>query len=263
MDLGLAGRTAIVTGASRGIGFATALRLAAEGASIGICAREPAQLDAAVERLRQAGAKAIGVVADTTDPEARGAFVSKVADTLGPPQILVNNAGTHVRATVDDMTDEQLRRQLEDKVFGFFGMIRAVLPYMRRAGGGRIVNVIGQAVRHPHPDRLPSGITNAAAQAMSKAVADAVARENIRVNTVCPQYVETEIISAMIKKEMGERGVTREEAAAGFTRANVLGRLGQPDEIADLIAFMVSDRADFVTGSSVSIDGGYARYVFG
>jgi NAD(P)-dependent dehydrogenase (short-subunit alcohol dehydrogenase family) len=263
MDLGLAGKTAIVTGASRGIGFATAQRLAAEGAAVGICGRDATRLDAAVERLRRGGAKAIGVVADTTQPDARDAFVAKVADALGPPQILVNNAGTHVRATVDDMTEEQLRRQLEDKVFGFFGMIRAVLPHMRRRGGGRIVNVIGQAVRHPHPDRLPSGITNAAAQAMSKAVADAVAHENIRVNAVCPQYVETEIISAMIQKEMRERGVTREEAAAGFTRANVLGRLGQPEEIADLIAWTVSDRADFVTGSSISIDGGYARYVFG
>jgi NAD(P)-dependent dehydrogenase (short-subunit alcohol dehydrogenase family) len=263
MDLGLAGKTAIVTGASRGIGFATAQRLAAEGAAVAICARDPERLEAAVQRLRQTGAKAVGVVADTTKPEQREALVSAVVDKLGPPDILVNNAGTHVRATVDDMSDDQLRRQLEDKVFGFFGMIRAVLPHMRRLGGGRIVNVIGQAVRHPHPDRLPSGITNAAAQAMSKAVADAVARENIRVNTVCPQYIETEIVSGMIKKEMRERGVTRDEAAAGFTRANVLGRLGQPGEIADLIAWVASDRADFVTGSSISIDGGYARYVFG
>lgn len=263
MDLGLAGKTAIVTGGSRGIGFATAQRLAAEGAAVGICGRDPVRLEAAVGRLRQSSAKVVGIVADTTKSEQREAFVAALADQLGPPQILVNNAGTHVRATVDDMTDDQLRRQLEDKVFGFFGMIRAVLPHMRRLGSGRIVNIIGQAVRHPHPDRLPSGITNAAAQAMSKAVADAVARENIRVNTVCPQYVETEIISTMINKEMRERGVTREEAAAGFTRANVLGRLGQPEEIADLIAWVASDRADFVTGSSISIDGGYGRYVFG
>lgn len=263
MDLGLAGRTAIVTGASRGIGFSTAQRLAKEGAVVAICARDAGRLEDAVARLKRDGANAIGVVADTTNAAHREAFVAAVADRLGPPEILVNNAGTHVRATVYDMTDDQLRRQLEDKVFGFFGMIRAVLPHMRRNGSGRIVNVIGQAVRHPHPDRLPSGITNAAAQAMSKAVADAVARDNIRVNTICPQYVETEIISRMIAKEMRERGVTRDEAAAGFTRSNVLGRLGQPEEIADLIAWAVSDRANFVTGSSISIDGGYARYVFG
>lgn len=263
MDLGLAGKTALITGASRGIGFATAARLAAEGAAVAICSRDAAQIEAAAERLRSVGAKAMGFAADTTSAASRDAFVAAVVDRFGPPHILVNNAGTHVRATVDDMTEEQLQRQLNDKLFGFFGMIRAVLPHMRARGDGRIVNVIGQAVRHPHPDRLPSGITNAAAQAMSKAVADAVARENIRVNTVCPQYVETEIISATIAKEMQERSVDRAEAMAGFTRANVLGRLGQPEEIADLIAWAVSDRAGFVTGSSVSIDGGYARYVFG
>jgi 3-oxoacyl-[acyl-carrier protein] reductase len=263
MDLGLAGRTAIVTGASRGIGYATAARLAAEGAAVAICARDAARVEAAAERLRQGGAKVMGFAADTTKGDQREAFVAAVADRFGPPQILVNNAGTHVRAALDDMTEEQLQRQLNDKVFGFFGMIRAVLPHMRRLGQGRIVNVIGQAARHPHPDRLPSGITNAAAQAMSKAVADAVARENIRVNTVSPQYVDTGIISELIEREMRTRGVTRDEAAAGFTRANVLGRLGEPEEIADLIAWVVSDRAGFVTGSSVSIDGGYARYVFG
>lgn len=161
-----------------------------------------------------------------------------------------NNAGTHVRGDLDTMHEDDLQRQLDDKLFGFWGMIRAVLPFMRRQGDGRIVDIIGQATRHPHPDRLPSGIANAAASAMTKAVADPVARENIRVNAVCPQYVETRIIGTVIAKEMRDRGVDRETAAAGFSRANVLGRLGRPDEI----AYLVSDRAGFVTGSSVSID---------
>jgi 3-oxoacyl-[acyl-carrier protein] reductase len=98
---------------------------------------------------------------------------------------------------------------------------------------------------------------------MTKAVADAVARDNIRVNSVCPQYIGTDIIASVIAKEIRDRGVDRETAAAGFTRANVLGRLGEAEEVADLVAFMVSDRADYVCGSSVSIDGGYHRYVFG
>src|SRR5690606_34058238 len=125
------------------------------------------------------------------------------------------------------------------------------------------VNIIGQAARHPHPDRLPSGIANAAVQAMTKSIADALARENIRVNAVCPQYVETEIVSRTIEKEMRDRNVDRATALAGFTRANVLGRLGRPEEIADVVAFLASDRAGFVTGTSLSVDGGYHRYVFG
>ena len=152
---------------------------------------------------------------------------------------------------------------MRDKVFGFFAMIQAVLPIMKRQRDGRIVNIVGQAARHPHPDRFPSGVTNAAVMAMTKSVADAVARDNIRVNAVCPQYIESELLASLIAKEMRERSVDRATAAAGFTRANPLGRTGTPEEVADLVAFLASDRANFTTGSSVSIDGGYHRYVFG
>ncbi len=262
MDLGLKDKVAIVTGASRGIGFAIAERLLAEGARVAVCGRDQDRLDEAEFRLRPRG-EVLAVSADTADPTARESFVRAVADRFGQIDMLVNNAGTHVRASVDDMTDEQLQRQLNDKLFGFYGMIRLVLPGMRARKDGRIVNVIGQAVRHPHPDRLPSGIANAAAQAMTKAVADAVARDNVRVNSVCPQYIATELVQTLIAKEMKERGVDKATASAGFTRATVLGRMGKAEEVADMVAFLLSDRANFVCGSSVSLDGGYHRYVFG
>ncbi|OYW33681.1 MAG: hypothetical protein B7Z41_04705 [Rhizobiales bacterium 12-66-7] len=268
MDLALTDRTAIVTGASRGIGFAIAARLLAEGARVAICGRDISRLEAAAERLHASGGGGTGatvlpVVADTSVPADRDRLVAATLEQLGPVDILVNNAGTHVRATIDDMTEAQLQGQLDDKLFGFLGMIRAVLPGMRARGDGRVVNIIGQATRHPHPDRLPSGIANAAAQAMSKALADGLARENIRINTVCPQYIETDILAGVIAKEMADRNLDYASAASGFTRANVLGRLGTAEEVADLVAFLVSDRADHVSGSSVSIDGGYHRHVFG
>jgi NAD(P)-dependent dehydrogenase (short-subunit alcohol dehydrogenase family) len=263
MDLGLRGKVALVTGGSRGIGKAIAKSLIDEGCSVAICARNLDRLNGAVSDLSGNGARVIGLPTDTTDPQAVAAFVGKAAETFGRVDILVNNAGTHIRATVETTTPAILEQQLRDKVFGFFAMIQAVLPLMKRQRDGRIVNVVGQAARHPHPDRFPSGVTNAAVMAMTKSVADAVARDNIRVNAVCPQYIETDLLSSLISKEMRERNVDRAAAAAGFTRANPMGRVGQPEEVADLVAFLVSDRSDFTTGSSVSIDGGYHRYVFG
>jgi NAD(P)-dependent dehydrogenase (short-subunit alcohol dehydrogenase family) len=263
MKLGLSGKAAVVTGGSRGIGKAVAHSLLQEGCAVAICARNAERLDAAVSDLSQIHARVIGIATDVTDEAAVRKFVHAALEAFGRIDILVNNAGTHLRGTVESTTLSILQQQLRDKVFGFFAMIQAVLPIMKRQRDGRIVNIIGQAARHPHPDRFPSGVTNAALMAMTKSIADAVARDNIRVNSVCPQYIESELLASLIAKEMRERGVDRATAAAGFSRSNPLGRTGKPEEVADLVAFLASDCCNFTTGSSISIDGGYHRYVFG
>ena len=263
MQLGLTGKAAIVTGGSRGIGLATARALAGEGCAVAICGRDQTRLDEAIGSLRASGARVLGQVADMTSASAVTGFVEAATREFGQIDILVNNAGTHLRGTVDTTTLAILDQQLSSKVHGVFLALSALLPGMRKRRDGRIVNIIGQAGRHPHPDRFPSGVTNGALLAMTKSVADAVARDNVRVNSVCPQYIETDLLASLINKEMRERGVDRATASAGFTRATALGRVGQPEEVADLVMFLVSDRAKFVCGTSVSIDGGYHRYVFG
>jgi 3-oxoacyl-[acyl-carrier protein] reductase len=264
MDLGLRGKVALIAGGSRGIGKAIAKQLIEEGCRVAICARDPARLEAAVADLSQGqNDVAIGIATDVTDAAAVAACVAKTHDTFGRIDILVFSAGTHVRATIDTATPAILETQLREKVLAPIAMIQAVLPIMRRQKDGRIVTIVGQAARHPHPDRLPSGISNAAQMALTKSIADAVARDNIRVNAVCPQYIESDLLASLIDKEMRERKVDRATAAAGFTRANPLGRTGTVQEVADLVAFVASDCANFVTGSAISIDGGYHRYVFG
>jgi 3-oxoacyl-[acyl-carrier protein] reductase/bacilysin biosynthesis oxidoreductase BacG len=217
---------------------------------------------AAADIPAETGGEVLGVRADMERPADPGALARLVEGRYGRVEILVNTAGTHLRGTVDDLGDAELDRQLHTKVFGFLHMIQAVLPAMRRQRDGRIVNVVGQASRHPHPDRLPSGITNAGVHAMTKSLADGLGREGIRVNTVCPQCIDTPLVRSIVDRESRDRAIDAGRAAAGFTRANVLGRLGAPDEVASVIAFVVSDRAGFITGSSISVDGGYQRYVF-
>jgi 3-oxoacyl-[acyl-carrier protein] reductase len=267
MDLGLHDKVALVTGGSRGIGKAVARAFVEEGCRVVICARDAERLRAAAQDLSHGkngtDPRVIAIPTDVTDDDAVRKCVAGANETFGRIDILVNNAGTHLRGTVDSTTLDILEQQLRDKVFGFFSMIKAVLPIMRRQKDGRIINIVGQAARHPHPDRFPSGVTNAACMALTKSVADAVARDNIRVNAVCPQYIESELLASLIEKEMRERNVDRASASAGFSRANPLGRTGTPEEVADLVSFLVSDTANFVTGSAVSIDGGYHRYVFG
>lgn len=263
MKLGLESRVAIVTGGTRGIGNAIARELAREGARVAICGRDGVLAASAAGAISTDTSSTVtGFACDVGSRESIQHFVGTVLEKFGRIDVLVNNAGTHVRGTIDDYDEADIERHFREKVFGFMRMIREVAPAMRTQRDGRIVNVIGPAGRHPHPDRLASAVVNAAVFALTKGVADALAGDNIRVNTVSPQAIEGELIDRIAAGEMKKHGVNREVALAGFTRANVLGRLGKPEEVAAVVAFLVSDPANFICGSTVAVDGGYQRYVY-
>jgi NAD(P)-dependent dehydrogenase (short-subunit alcohol dehydrogenase family) len=260
MQSGLAGRVAIITGGSEGIGRATALALAREGARVAICARRPDVLEAAAAAIREAAdATVIAVPADVRQPAAIEAAVARVVAELGPPTILVNNAGTSAAAPFDQVGDDAWADDMDLKLMAAVRLSRLVVPHMRAAGGGAIVNVTAVAGKAPGPGSLPTSVSRAAGIALTKAMSKDLAKDNIRVNTVCIGLVK----SAQIERNALRRfpGSTLEEAFARLAAPVPLGRVGEAAEAANVIAFLVSDLASYVTGAAINVDGGMAATV--
>jgi NAD(P)-dependent dehydrogenase (short-subunit alcohol dehydrogenase family) len=252
MELGLSGKVAIVTGGTEGIGRATVATLAREGARVAFCARRRELLDATAAEVEAEGGEALAVEADVTKPDDLERFVRQVVDTWGRVDILVNNAGTGNARRFEDSDDANWQADLDLKVFGAIRMSRLVLPHMRGAGGGRIVNVTTPAGKAPGAGSAPSSVTRAAGLALTKALSKELAADGIRVNTVCIGAIK----SGQQARTAERQGLTPEEYYARGGATIPLGRVGEAQEAANVIAFLVSDAAAYVTGTSINIDGG-------
>ena len=260
MDLGIAGRVAIVTGGSRGIGRAVAERLCREGASVALCARNRDSLSEAQRTLEALGSgRVLAIEADLTDTAAAERVVEAAATAWGRIDILVNNAGAARGIPFDDLTEELWLENLKLKLFGYLRMARLVLPHLRRNGWGRIVNVAGLAGLQPSPLTMPVGLNNAGILNVMKALADAEAPHNILVTTVCPGPILTERQTRLLQDAARAKGVSVAEAEREATGAIPLKRMGRPEEVADAVAFLASERASYITGSLVLTDGGLHR----
>jgi len=225
-----------------------------------LCARNRDSLAETKKTLEGFGdGRALTVEADLTEPMAAGRVVEAVASAWGRIDILVNNAGAARGLPFDDLTDERWLENLQLKLFGYLRMARLALPHLRKNGWGRIVNIAGVAGLQPSPLAMPVGLNNAGVLNVMKALADAEARNNILVTTVCPGPILTERQARLLQDAASAKGITVEAAQQEATGAIPLKRMGRPEEVADVVTFLASERAGYITGSFVIVDGGLYR----
>ena len=255
-DLGLEGKIAIVTGGSDGLGLATAERLAAEGAKVVVCARREDYLRRAVEGISdRTGGELLAVRADVSIAVDIEKLVDSALDRFGGIDILVNNAGKSAAAGLEEVSDDDWQDDLNLKVMGAVRTCRRVIPIMRERGGGAIVNATIVGGKAPAARALPTSVSRAAGINLTKSLANEYATAGIRVNTVC---------IGLLKSEQWVRKAGNKNPEDLYKELSVqvpLGRVGESEEYADLVAFLVSERAAYITGVAVNIDGGMSAAV--
>ncbi len=256
MRLGLDGRRGLVTGGSKGLGEAIARELVSEGARVAICSRNEQEVTATAEEVGAEYAQA----ADVTDPEQVRDLIARTAEALGGIDFLVNNAGGAHPGTFETLSDEDWVADLDVKLFSLIRCSREVLPHLRAAGGGRIVNIGAVYSRYPDPTFFATSVNRAAGNSFTKTLALEVAKDNILVNGVNIGFVITPQWENIHRRRAPE--LTRDEFFDRFAAQEVpLGRFGLPDEVSGLVSFLLSDRASYITGASIDVAGGMGKYV--
>ena len=260
MELGLKGRRVLITGGSKGLGFAIARELVGEGASVAICARSEDEVLAAADELRSDGTVVHAQCADVTDPEQVADLVARSSEALGGIDSLVNNAGGAHPGGFETLTDENWIADLDVKLFSLIRCSREVLPHMRAAGGGRIVNIGAVYSRYPDPAFFATSVNRAAGNSFTKTLAIELAKDNILVNSVNIGYVVTPQWDNIHRRRAP--GTDRQEFFDTLAAREVpLGRFGTPDEVSGIVAFLLSERASYITGASIDVAGGMGKYV--
>ncbi len=263
MDLGLNGKVAVITGGSEGIGKAAASTMAAEGAKVVICARRADVLEDAASDIRQAtGGEVLAVATDVSRPDQIRALFDTVLSTYGRLDILVNNAGTSAGGPFESVTDDGWQQDLDVKLFGAIRCSREAVPHMRKQGGGRIVNVTNLGAKAPGGASVPTSVSRAAGVALTKAMSKEFAADNILVTTVCIGLIKSGQHERRFEQARARNtDLTLDEWYADMGRNVPLGRVGEGPEAGDVIAFLASERASYLTGIAVNIDGGTSPVV--
>lgn len=262
MDLGLSGKVAVITGGSEGIGKATAASLGREGARVVVCARRADVLEAAAAEVAEAtGAEIVPVPADVRQAGDVERVIQTAVDRFGRLDILVNNAGTSVAGAFEEHAEEVWRGDLELKLFGAIRAIRAAIPHLRQAGGGSVVSLLNLAAKAPGARSTPTSVSRAAGMALMKALSRELAPDGIRVNGVMIGLIKSGQHEATWRRQGQQQSLEAFYQQMSDRRDVPLGRVGEAQEVGDLIAYLCSERARYISGVAINMDGGLSAVV--
>lgn len=260
MDLQLDGKTAIVTGGSEGIGRMITRCLAREGVDVAICARRKGPLEAAARDIAaETGRRIHPITADLTRTSDAEAFIAAAAKALGRIDILVNNAGAAAGGVLETLSDDDWEAALQLKFFGYVRCTRAVIPHMKRQGGGRVVNLIGNDGVKPSFWEIAPGAANAAGQNLTISLAGQYGGDNISFVAVNPGPVRTERWEGLVKAMSRDMALSFEDADRLAPQSIPLGRIAETEEVGNLVTYLASPLAHFVNGTMIEIDGGQQK----
>jgi len=264
MELGIRGRAAAVAASSQGLGFACALELAREGAAVAICSRDRGRIEAAAARIRAevAGTTVHAAVGDLTREEDARRFVDEAASRFGRLDILVTNSGGPAPGNFDQLALDDIRRGVDVSLVSPIVLMSAAIPHMRARGWGRIVNILSITAKQPRTTLLVSSTMRPGVMGFAKTVSIDVARDGITVNNVAPGYTRTERLDELAEHLSRTQGRPIEDVFAEWTRSIPGQRLGRPEELAAVVTFLCSERAGYVTGATVQVDGGSVQALF-
>jgi 3-oxoacyl-[acyl-carrier protein] reductase len=257
MNLNLKGKRAIVMAASRGLGYASALALSREGCDLVICSRDDSRIRAAADAIAQeTQGRVHGMAADVSGDRNARQLVEEAVARYGGLDIVVHNAGGPPAGEFVSITEPQWQKAFEQNVLSFVRIVQAAVPVMKQRGGGRILTIASSSIKQPIPNLVLSNALRAGVWGLAKTLSRELAADNILVNVVAPGRIQTERIDELDRMTADKTGKPLDEVKRASAASVPLGRIGQPDELANVVVFLASDAASYITGQAITVDGG-------